>query len=443
MPKHDGVRFLQPRFTRALIIENPDPELDELLRAQGIEPERLPETATLDRQFIIDRLRDGQHDLLFKRSRFEVDAEVLAASENLAAVMLCCIGDDSVDKVACANEGIMVMNDPISNGRSVVELVFGELICLSRRIFDAVEKTRDSRWTKDSIRRYELKGKTLGIIGLGNIGKAVAQMARALEMDVVFYDNRELSREVGTTLGWTFAKSVDEVFRISDFVTVHVSAEDHKGRTNKHLLSYQQFAQMGADRPENSPKIFLNLARGFLFEPEELKRAVRDGHIRYASVDVFPEEPGSKKDVWANPYGDMPEIVSTPHIGAATEEAQPRIARHMANTARLFNLYGTVRDTVYAPGQTIGVDGAEPPSILSVVHSDKRGTKKAVADAIFEAGFSNLESSHRDFPKYQFAYDLNAVDQQMNETQIKAMIEAARKISGDSNAIRSVRVIPQ
>ena len=201
MPKHDGVRFLQPRFTRALIIENPDPELDELLRAQGIEPERLPETATLDRQFIIDRLRDGQHDLLFKRSRFEVDAEVLAASENLAAVMLCCIGDDSVDKVACANEGIMVMNDPISNGRSVVELVFGELICLSRRIFDAVEKTRDSRWTKDSIRRYELKGKTLGIIGLGNIGKAVAQMARALEMDVVFYDNRELSREVGTTLG--------------------------------------------------------------------------------------------------------------------------------------------------------------------------------------------------------------------------------------------------
>lgn len=443
MPKHDGVRFLQPRFTRALIIENPDPELDELLRAQGIEPERLPETATLDRQFIIDRLREGQHDLLFKRSRFEVDAEVLAASENLAAVMLCCIGDDSVDKVACANEGIMVMNDPISNGRSVVELVFGELICLSRRIFDAVEKTRDSRWTKDSIRRYELKGKTLGIIGLGNIGKAVAQMARALEMDVVFYDNRELSREVGTTLGWTFAKSMDEVFRISDFVTVHVSAEDHKGRTNKHLLSYQQFSQMGADRPENSPKIFLNLARGFLFEPEELKRAVRDGHIRYASVDVFPEEPGSNKDVWANPYGDMPQIVSTPHIGAATEEAQPRIARHMANTARLFNLYGTVRDTVYAPGQTIGVDGAEPPSILSVVHSDKRGTKKAVADAIFEAGFSNLESSHRDFPKYQFAYDLNAVDQQMNETQIKAMIEAARKISGDSNAIRSVRVIPQ
>lgn len=139
----------------------------------------------------------------------------------------------------------------------------------------------------------------------------------------------------------------------------------------------------------------------------------------------------------------MPQIVSTPHIGAATEEAQPRIARHVANTARLFNLYGTVRDTVYAPGQMIGVDGAEPPSILAVVHSDARGTKKSVADAIFEAGFSNLESSHRDFAKYNFAYDLNAVDQTMNQTQIESMIESARKISGDPRAIRSVRVIPR
>jgi len=443
MPKIDGVRLLQPRFTRALIIENPHQELDELLNAQGIEAERLPETATLDREFIIQRLREGQHDLLFKRSRFEVDLEVLQASENLAAVILCCIGDDSVDKAACADEGILVMNDPISNGRSVVELVFGELICMSRRIFDAAEKTRDSQWTKDSLHRYELKGKTLGILGLGNIGKAVAQMARSFDMDVVFYDNRELSREVGTTLGWTSCKSIDEVFRVSDFVTTHFSAEDHRGRTNKNLLTYQHFSQMGADLPANSPKIFLNLARGFLFEPSELKQAVQDGHIRYASVDVFPEEPGSKKDIWANPYGDMPEIVSTPHIGAATEEAQPRIARHVANTARLFNLYGTVRDTVYAPGQLIGVDGAEPPSILAVVHSDARGTKKAVADAIFEAGFSNLESSHRDFAKYNFAYDLNAVDQAMNQAQIESMIESARKISGDPQAIRSVRVIPR
>lgn len=443
MPKIDGVRFLQPRFTRALILENPDPVLDEALRAQGIEPDRLPETATLDRNLILQRLGEGQHDLIFKRSRFLVDEEVIRASENLAAVMLCCIGDDSVDKEACAREGVLVMNDPISNGRSVVEMVFGELICLARRIFDAVERTRASDWRKDNFHRYELKGKRLGIIGLGNIGKAVAQIANAFDMEVCFYDNRDLSREVGTTLGWTACKNIEEVFRMSDFVTVHLSAEDHRGRSNKNVLTYDHFSQMGLDRPENSPRIFINLARGFLFNPEDLKRAVKEGRVRYASVDVFPDEPGSSKDTWHNPYSDTPEIVSTPHIGAATQEAQPRIAEHVGNTTRLFNLYGTVRDTVYAPGHLIGVDGAEPPYILAVVHSDARGTKKAVSDCIFDAGLSNLESSHRDFAKYKFAYDLNAIDKNITQDQLQKMIQTARSISGDPNAIRSVRVIPR
>ncbi len=443
MTKRNGVRFLQPRFTRALIIENPDPLLDEALRQQGIEPDRLPETATLDRELILKTLREGQHDLIFKRSRFVIDKEVIEASENLAAVILCCIGDDSVDKEACAAEGVLVMNDPISNGRSVVELVFGELICLARRIFDAVERNRHSDWRKDNFHRYELKGKRLGILGLGNIGKAVAQMADAFGMDVCFYDNRDLAREVGTTLGWTACKNIDDVFRMSDFVTVHFSAEDHRSRSNKNVLTYDHFAQMGAERDENSPRIFINLARGFLFEPDDLIRAVKANQVRFASVDVFPEEPGSSKDEWHNPYAETPEIVSTPHIGAATQEAQPRIATHVGNTARLFNLYGTVRDTVYAPGQLIGVDGAEPPCILAVVHSDARGTKKAVSDCIFDAGLSNLESSHRDFAKYKLAYDLSAIDQVLTEEQLDKLIETARGISGDENAIRSVRVIPR
>lgn len=441
MVKKDRVRFLQPSFKKALILENPDPQLDELLAEQGIEPERLPETATQDREFVLERLRDGQHDLLFKRSRFEVDQEVIEASDNLAAIMLCCIGDDSVDKEACAQEGVLVMNDPISNGRSVVEMVFGEFICLARRIFDAVDNNRDSKWTKDNIRRYELKGKTIGIIGLGNIGKAVAQMAESFDMEVVFHDSRELAREVGNTLGWTSCASMDEVFRKADFVTVHLSAEDYRGNSNKNVLGYEQFSQMGAERDENSPRIFLNLARGFLFEPDELIRAVKAGKVRYASVDVFPTEPGSKKDTWDNPYSDIAEIVSTPHIGAATQEAQPRIARHMANTTRLFNGYGTVRDTVFSPGSNISVSGAESPYMLAVVHSDARGTKKAVSDTIFDAGLSNLESSHRDFAKYGFAYDLSAIDKPLSEDDLAELVERARSISSDPDAIRSVRLI--
>ena len=145
MPMKNNVRFLNNHFKKALILEDPDPMLDDYLREQGIEPERLPTSMTQDVDAVLDRLREGQHDLIYKRSRFEVDAAVLEASSNLAAIMLCCIGDDSVDKAACAQHGVLVMNDPISNGRSVVELVFGEMICLARRIFDANDASKRNR----------------------------------------------------------------------------------------------------------------------------------------------------------------------------------------------------------------------------------------------------------------------------------------------------------
>ncbi|MFB6264633.1 MAG: NAD(P)-dependent oxidoreductase, partial [Bradymonadaceae bacterium] len=187
MPKRDGVRFLDGSFDRALILEEPDEQLDEHLESQGIETQRFERGVS--RGKVLGALEEHQHDLLFKRSGFEVDREVLRASDELAAVMLCCIGDDSVDKQACAEEGVMVMNDPVSNGWSVVEKVMGEMVCLSRRIFGAVQATERGEWTKDKRHRYELNGKSLSIIGLGNIGKQVAKMAESFGMDIHFYDN--------------------------------------------------------------------------------------------------------------------------------------------------------------------------------------------------------------------------------------------------------------
>ena len=437
----EAVRIFNHPFRRALILENPSPVLDDLLRAQGIEPDRLGESSTLDRDGVLERLRDKQHDLIFKRSRFEIDDEVLEASPNLAAIMLCCIGDDSVDKHACARHGVVVTNDPVSNGRSVVEMVFGEMICMARRIFHAVERTQVSEWTKDSRARYELKGKTLSIIGLGNIGKAVAQMAESMDMNVCFYDERLVAQEVGTTLGWTRCESIDDAFRMGDFVTVHVSAENMHGESNRGLIRYDHFAQLGADRGEKCPRIFVNAARGFLYEPDDLKRAVAEGHVSYAAVDVFPEEPGSASDVWQNPYADVAEIVATPHIGAATQEAQPRIAQHVARTTKLFASYGTLRNCVMSKGGNIGVHAADPRHVLAVVHSTARGTKKAVADAVYEAGINSLESAHRDFPKYGIAYDITAIDQPLSAKQLEELVASARSISGDPHAIRSIRQI--
>ncbi len=439
--KRDGVRLLNGRFQKALILENPDPVLDETLQAMGIECDRLDETATLDRSHVLQRLRSGQHDLIFKRSRFQVDKEVLAASENLAAVMLCCIGDDSVDKQACADEGVLVINDPVSNGRSVVELVFGQMVGLARRVFHAAEETRNHRWTKNNLERYELMGKTLAVIGLGNIGKAVARMADAWQMNVCFFDDRVLAREVGAALGWRPMPTMLEAFEEADFVTMHVSAESAEGVSNRYLVTPDHFAALGRKRDAGSPRIFINASRGFLYSSEDLIQAVASEHVRHAAVDVFSEEPGSGSDEWVNPFAGYPRIVATPHIGASTQEAQPRIATHIAGTTKLLNQSGTVRDCVFSPGVRIGVAIARPSHILAVIHSDARGTKKAVSDCIFNAGANNLESSHRDFPKYGFAYELSGIDTAMTEDDLRSLVGEARSLSGDSSAIRSVRLI--
>ena len=438
----NGTRILRPHFEKALILEEPDPSLDHYLESLGIEAQRLGPELTQQKDEVLKILREGGHDLLFKRSRFEVDEAVLDASKNLAAIMLCCIGDDSVDKEACARQGVLVMNDPISNGRSVVEMVMGEMICLARRIFEADRDGRQHLWTKQSRGRFELKGKNLTIVGLGNIGKQVAQVAEAFGLNVFFYDNRELAREVGIALGWTACESLDEAFRVADVVSVHVSAEDARGNTNREMFTYDHFAQMGADRPQKTPRIFINAARGFLYDPVALNRAINEGYIERAAIDVFPAEPGSSDDPWTNPYAEQANVVSTPHIGAATEEAQPRIAKHVATTTRLFNRYGTVRDCVFSPGQNIGVDADKAATILTVVHSDQRGTKKAVDDAIYEAGLSNLESSHRDFPEFGFAYDVSAIDRPMNRAQLRSLVATASELTGDKHAIRAIRQIP-
>lgn len=439
MPKVDGVRFLNSKFKKALILEHPDPSLDDYLREMGIEPDRRD---TTNEDEIVEILADGQHDLIYKRSRVIINERVLQASQNLAAVMLCCIGDDSVDKQACAREGVMCMNDPVSNGWSVVELVFGDMIMLARRLYETARRTEASEWTKDNVHRYELLGKSISIIGLGNIGKQVAKMAENFDMDVYFYDNSEVAREVGTTLGWTSCNTIGEAFRKADFVSVHVSAEDRHGHSNEGLLNYaDHFSQMAAERGPRSPKVFINAARGFLYNPDDLIRAVDEEAIRYASVDVYPEEPGSKGEQWRNPYAGHAQIVNTPHIGAATQEAQPRIAKRIATTTQLFDCYGTVRDTVFAPGNVIGVESEEPETILSVIHSDERGTKKAVDDTIYEAGLSNIQSRHKDFPRYGFAYDVNALDRPLDQAGLQKLVAEARELTEDPDAIRSIRMI--
>jgi D-3-phosphoglycerate dehydrogenase / 2-oxoglutarate reductase len=435
-----ALRHCHGPFQRALVLENPDPSLDGYLESMGIEVERIDD-APGEAQ-LAELLSRGKHDLIYKRSKVEITERVLAASDRLAAVMLCCIGDDSVDKQAAADRGVIVTNDPVSNGRSVAELAIGSLVGLSRRLFDSVGEMEQSIWKKNNIDRFELKGKRLGILGLGAIGRQVGQLGQAMGMEIIFYDSGIVSYEVGIAMGWTSAKSLDELFQASDFVSCHVSATDVDGHPNHGLVTYEHLKMLG-DKPGESPRVFLNLARGFLVEPSELLRAVQDGHVGYAMTDVFPQEPGrSGASQWKNPFEGEPRILATPHIGAATREAQPRIAKYVARTTELLSRYGMIRNCVFRPRSSIQFEVPKEGCLVSVVHADKRGTKKAVDDAIYEAGANNLRSAHIDFPEYGVAYELSALDRALSSDDVAMIAARAASITGDSRAIRLVRTMP-
>jgi len=401
---------------------------------------RVEKTPT--RAELIDLVVEHRPHLIFKRSRLGLDAEVFDAADELFAVMLCCIGDDSVDKQAAADRGILVLNDPRSNGRSVAEMVLAHLIAGSRRLPAAWQETRGHQWSKSAVGRFEIKGKRLGILGLGNIGKMVARLAEGFGMEVLFYDTDEVSVAVGETMEWRGVDSPEELFAESDMVTVHLSAEDRRGRSNEGIVTLDQLRSLGRGRPADSPKVLVNLARGLIFQPEHLKTAVAEGAVRFAFVDVFPDEPQVGAASWQNPYAETPAVFCTPHIGAATRDAQPRIAKKMGRTARLLSQKGTVEDCVFAPRRRIDVAGsAESPHILAVVHSDERGTKKAVDDVIFAAGVNNLQSAHRDFPRYGVAYDLSVLERPLTVEEIDALVEESARLTGRDDAVRAIRQI--
>ncbi|MCP4806485.1 MAG: 3-phosphoglycerate dehydrogenase [Proteobacteria bacterium] len=435
-------RIVTGPLTRAVVVEDPHADLDGLLLAGGFTSVvRLPAAPPQDE--LIAALVDNRAQVLFKRSRVPVTRAVIEAAPDLVSIQLCCIGDDSIDKEACAEHGVLVFNDPISNGRSVVELALGHLVGLSRRLYETYDDTNDRIWEKNNRERYEVRGKVLGIVGLGNIGRATARLAEQFGMRVLFHDSREVAQEIGSEMGWSSQPTIEAVFRNSDFVSLHMSAVDSQGASNAGCITRDILFSLGADRPENSPRLFLNLSRGFLHDPQDLLDAVAAGRVRRAAVDVYPVEPRKNGPGWDNPYADEPRIATTPHIGAATQEAQPRIARRVSATTLAFSQHGSIRDCVFSPRTKIDVaDGhRDGRAVLVVVHATTRGTKKALDDAIYEAGSDNLRSTHRDFSRWDVAVDVSLLDRPLSDAGLKRILERTRELTGEQDAVRLVRQI--
>lgn len=264
---------------------------------------------------LIEEIKDVH--LLGIRSKTQITSKVLQAAKKLQAIGCFCIGVNQVDLKAATQNGIAVFNAPYSNTRSVAELVIGASIMLTRRIPDKNKAAHEGIWMKEAKGSFELRGKTLGIIGYGNIGSQVSVLAEALGMKVIFYDI--VTR---LPLGNAVAKkSLREVLNQADIVTLHVPETAHtKNMINKTTL--RQFKK-GA--------VLINYARGEVVELDSLSKFMQEGHILGAAIDVFPVEPEKNGDRFQTPLQQLPNVLLTPHIGGSTEEAQQNIGEDVSN----------------------------------------------------------------------------------------------------------------
>lgn len=297
-----------------LLLENISPSAVAVFKNNGYNNIQILSSA-LTGDDLIDAVKNVH--LLGIRSKTHVTEDVLNAAKKLQAIGCFCIGVNQVDLKAATRHGIAVFNAPYSNTRSVAELVIGAAIMLIRRIPDKNKAAHDGVWLKEAKGSYELRGKTLGIIGYGNIGSQLSILAEALGMKVLFYDI-ETKMPLGNAVA---VASLSELVLSADIVSLHVPENDTTYRmVNDELL--QQFKR-GA--------ILINYARGSVVDLDALKDALTSGQVGGAAVDVYPFEPEKNGDRFETSLQHLPNVLLTPHVGGSTEEAQENIGEDVSH----------------------------------------------------------------------------------------------------------------
>jgi len=293
---------------KVLLLENISEAAVEELESSGyLEIEKI--NGALSEQQLIEAVR-GVH-LIGIRSKTRITANVIEAADKLLAIGGFCIGVNQVDLSAATEKGVAVFNAPYSNTRSVAELVIGLCVILIRKIVDKNAGAHRGEWLKDAKGSFELRGKTLGIIGYGNIGSQLSILAEAMGMHVIYYDT-------ATKLPHGNAKQIRDLHELleqSNIVTVHVPSD----ATTRNLINEETLKHL------QKGTIFLNYSRGDVVDIDALKVYIENGTIAGAAVDVFPEEPEKNGDLFTSVLQNLPNVILTPHIGGSTEEAQANI----------------------------------------------------------------------------------------------------------------------
>jgi len=354
-----------------LLLENVHQSAHDLIRSEGFALEAVPRSLKEDE--LAQKLRDVH--VLGIRSKTQVTARALAEARRLLSVGCFCIGTNQVDLAAANGRGVPVFNAPFSNTRSVAELIICEVIALARQLGDRSREVHEGRWRKAAAGSFEVRGKTLGVIGYGHIGSQVGVLAEALGMRVIFYDHTS-KLPMGNNRA---CASLAELLAAADFVTLHVPATP---QTEK-MIGASELALMRAG------SYLLNASRGSVVDLPALAEALRSGHLSGASVDVYPDEPESNSDGFATPLRGLPNVLLTPHVAGSTIEAQEAIGREVATSLIKFVNAGATTGAVNFP--QVEVPQARGAHRILNAHRNVPGVLRDINRIVSEKG-ANIQA---------------------------------------------------
>ncbi|KAK3639907.1 D-3-phosphoglycerate dehydrogenase 2 [Elasticomyces elasticus] len=385
---------------KVLLLENVNKTGQDILRKKGYQVEAL-KTSLPDDQ-LIEKLRDVH--VIGIRSKTQLTANILKHAKNLIVIGCFCI----------AENGICVFNSPFSNSRSVAELMIGEIITLARQLGDRNNELHDGVWNKVSAGCWEVRGKTLGIVGYGHVGSQLSVLAEAMGMKVLFYDVVNLmSMGVASPV-----HTLDELLQQADFVTLHVPELPE----TKNMISTHQFEQM------KQGSYLINASRGSVVDIPALIKASQDGKLAGAALDVYPNEPGGNGEHFNSNLNDFTEdlrklknILLTPHIGGSTEEAQSAIGVEVAESLVNYVNLGTTSAAVNMPEVTLRSLTMDEPNHVRVIyiHRNVPGVLRRVNEILGDHNVDKQMTDSRGDVAYLMA-DISNV----NTSEIKDLYQS-------------------
>jgi len=397
---------------RILLLENISADAVKAFQANGWQVDH--HTKAMNEDDLVQKI--GQYHAIGIRSKTKITERVIKAASKLLVIGCFCIGVNQVDLTTAAKAGIPVFNSPFSNSRSVAELVVSEVIALARQYFERAFELRQGIWNKQSKGCWEIRGKTLGIVGYGHIGSQLSVLAEAFGMRVLFYDVINLmplgsARQV---------ESLSALLAQSDFVTLHVPDLPE----TRNMISDKQLAQM------KKGSYLINNARGSVVDIPALIKAAQSGHIAGAALDVFPHEPGANGtpfDVQLNPWADelraLKNIILTPHIGGSTEEAQTMIGDEVSGALTRYLDFGSTVGAVNFPEVDLRAITTEQPDHIRIchVHVNQPGVLRQVNEVLSPYNVEKQYSDSKGDIAYLMADIANVSPQEINS--LKEMIK--------------------